>query len=126
MKGTQVVGFVALAALGFYLIASNHADVPAASVAPKHEKNILRLSADAPQLSYLQVAAVNAEPIPAIEPLHGRVAYNDDVTARVTAPITGRVIAIHAHLGDRVSASQPLVTLMSADFAQARADAHRA
>lgn len=123
---TPLLGFAVIAALSIYLTACNRADTAPVSIAPAHEKNILRLPADAPQLAYLKVTEVNAEAIPALEPLHGRVTYNDDVTARITAPITGRVIAIHAHLGDRVSVGQPLITLLSADFAQARADAHRA
>lgn len=126
MKRTPIVGFLIIVVLGVYFAANNHAEAPPPPAAPKHEKNTLHLAADAPQLAYLQIAAVDAEPVPALEPLHGRVTYDDDVTARVTAPIAGRVVAIHAHLGDRVAAGQRLVTLLSADFAQARADAHRA
>ncbi|MDB6063620.1 MAG: rane-fusion protein [Verrucomicrobiaceae bacterium] len=107
-------------------IFSNRAE-PTIDASPKvREPNILRLDADAPQLAYLQIAAIKNEIIPALEPLHGRVTYDDDVTARITAPIAGRITKIQVHLGDLVQAGQSLVEIDAPEFGQARADLHKA
>ena len=60
------------------------------------------------------------------EPLNARIAYDENVTARVTSPITGRVVKLFASQGDEVSASGPLVTLDSPDLAAAVADLDKA
>ena len=126
MKRAQALIAVPILALAAFWIVSNRAEPPTAPAIPQREPNVLRLRADAPQLAYVQIAAVAEDTIPALEPLHGRIAYDDDVTARISAPIAGRVVAIRAHLGDKVKAGQPLVALDSPDFAQARADLHKA
>lgn len=103
------------------------AQAGAEAAAPvRHEPNLLHLAADAPQRSYLRIEAVRADDIPALDPLQGRVAYNDDVTARISAPIAGRVLTLRAQIGDKVRIEQSLATLDAPDFAQARADFRKA
>lgn len=86
----------------------------------------LRFQAGAPQLAYLKVEPAPATPEPLIEALPGRVAYDENRTARVKSPLSGRVTRIAVQLGDTVSRGQPLAWIESPDFAQAVADARRA
>jgi cobalt-zinc-cadmium efflux system membrane fusion protein len=58
--------------------------------------------------------------------LPGRLTWDEDRTVRVFPPFAGRVTHIVAKVGDRVSAGQPLVEIVSPDFGQAQADARRA
>ena len=45
---------------------------------------------------------------------------------KILPPVSGRVVQLHVHLGDWVQKGQPLVTLESADLAQAFADLQKA
>ena len=47
-------------------------------------------------------------------------------TVHVLPPLTGRVVAVHVHLGDAVGKGDSLVTLDSPDFTSAQADYSRA
>jgi cobalt-zinc-cadmium efflux system membrane fusion protein len=66
------------------------------------------------------------------EPLAARVAYDENATARLFAPIPGRVVEIRANIGDKVKAGDVLAVLdapelgtAAADLAKARADAEQ-
>ena len=64
--------------------------------------------------------------MPLAEPLNGRIAYNENFTARVSSPIAGRIVSLRLQPGDTVKAGDALVTLDSPDLAQAVADLHKA
>ena len=86
-----------------------------------HDK-VLRYPSGAPQLAYLNIDAIQALPVPALEPQNGRMAYNDELTAYVSSPIDGRVTRIIAKPGDSVRQGDPLVLLDAPDYIQALAD----
>jgi cobalt-zinc-cadmium efflux system membrane fusion protein len=52
----------------------------------------------------------------------GHLVPNEDHTAYVSAPVRGRILAVHVRLGDRVARGQPLATLQSQDATTARAE----
>lgn len=52
----------------------------------------------------------------------GQLVPNEDRTARLGAPLQGRVITVHVQAGARVARGQPLVTLQSPEASQARAE----
>lgn len=120
-----LAGLAVGAGYGFKISTESHAGVRPQAAAPR-EPNILRFAPDAPQLAYLRIAPVAAGQVPALEPLQGHVAYDEDATSRITAPIAGRVTQIRAQLGDHVKAGQALLTLDAPDYAQASADVRRA
>jgi cobalt-zinc-cadmium efflux system membrane fusion protein len=62
----------------------------------------------------------------AVRHLTGRLYWSDDTTVRVFTPVTGRVLAVTAKLGDTVKAGSPLAQIDSPDFDQARADVRTA
>lgn len=82
----------------------------------------LHFAPDAPQLAFLQIRPVEEFPEPLVEPLNGRVTYDDNRTARVYSPINGRVLKIAADTGRAVKVGQELLTLDAPDYAQATAD----
>ncbi len=122
-----VTGAIVAVFLGYNRFASRPLERKSDTAAPVQFSNrILRYPAGAPQLAYLRVEKAEAWPVPALEPLNGRIAYDDNVTARVSSPIAGRVVKIGAQAGDHVAAGQPLLWLDSPDYAQAMADLRKA
>jgi len=126
MKRLHALSALAILAIAVLAFVQNRPAAPAQAAQPQRDTSILKLPADAPQRAYLQISAVGEDIIPALEPLHGRVAYDDDRTARISAPIAGRVVGIRVQLGDSVQAGQTLAVLDSPEFAQARADRRKA
>lgn len=80
---------------------------------------------NAPQLGELTVKPVE-EQTAAVTGLNGRLAWDDDVTARIFAPISGRVVEIPANPGQSVAVGDVLAKIQSPDFGQAQADARKA
>lgn len=104
--------------------AAEEASVPAPST--RKTSDTLHFDANAPQLTFIKVAAVEAFPEPLVEPLNARIAYDDNRTARVYSPVAGRVVKILAETGQRVEKGEGILVLDSPDYAQAVADSSRA
>ena len=98
---------------------------PAPQIAPA-DRTTLHYEPGAGQLSAIKVQAVEVFPVPLAEPLNGRVAFNENVTARVTSPISGRVVSLAAQTGDAVKAGDTLAVLDSPELAAAVADLRKA
>jgi cobalt-zinc-cadmium efflux system membrane fusion protein len=92
----------------------------------KGEPGVLRFAAGAPQLASIRVRAVEEFPVPLAEPLNGRIAYDENATARVSSPILGRIVKLNASPGDSVRLGDALLVLDSPDLAQAAADVAKA
>lgn len=93
--------------------------------APKVEGDTVSFALGAPQLASFSVQP--AQPRTAtLTHLTGRLCWNDDQTVRVFTPVSGRVTAIRADLGDIVAAGAPLAEIDSPDFSQALANARTA
>ena len=130
-----IVLAVAAAAGGAYVFLGNGADESAPEpvvMKPSAEPGVLRFPTAAPQLAQIKVERAEVAPVPLDEPLAARVAYDENATARLFAPIAGRVLEIHANIGDQVKAGQVLAVLdapelgtAAADLAKAQADAHQ-
>ncbi len=94
------------------------ADKPAA----RASSDIVRFAENAPQLAFLQIKPVEEYPEPLVEALNGRLAYDDNHTARVFPPLSGRVLKIAADAGRTVKAGDELLVLDAPDYAQATSD----
>lgn len=95
--------------------------------ADSHVSNdTISFPATAPQLDYLQIKPVDMFPEPLVEPLNGRLAYDDNHTARIFPPIAGRVLKITADTGHKVKAGEELLVMDAPDYAQATADVAKA
>ncbi|HVR08537.1 MAG TPA: efflux RND transporter periplasmic adaptor subunit, partial [Thermoanaerobaculia bacterium] len=80
---------------------------------------------NAAELASLSTATAAAAPVGTVRTT-GRLAWDEDRTARVFPPIGGRVRKLLADLAQRVERSSPLAAIESSDFGQAQADADRA
>ncbi len=107
---------------GWQQRAAAPAGAEAKNAAPHVASDTLRFEANAPQLAFLQVKPVEAFPEVLVEPLNGRIAYDDNRTARVFSPINGRVLKIAVDAGSEVKAGDELLLLDAPDYAQAAAD----
>ena len=97
-------------------------DAEAAKPVVHTPTDTIHFAANAPQLAFLQVKAVDSYPEPLVEPLNARLAYDDNKTARVFSPINGRVLKIAADAGREIKAGEELLMLDAPDYAQATAD----
>ena len=107
----------ALAAAG----AAPIAIAPSAATASKGAR-LLRYAAGAPELASIRITAAEAVPMLALAPVNARIAYDEDVTARVNSPVSGRVVRMMAQPGDRVKRGAALAELDSPDLASAQSD----
>lgn len=90
--------------------------------APLHEPGVVRFERGAPQLTAIRTEAVRTEPMPTADPVNGRFVYDESLTSRVSSPLVGRVLALHAGPGDRVARGATLLDIDSPDLASAEAD----
>ena len=83
-------------------------------------------AANAPQLSSLKIVALSSQPLPVSAPINGRISYDENLTARISSPIAGRVTALHAEAGDAVQRGFVLARIDAPDLATAEADWRKA
>ncbi len=84
------------------------------------EENIVRLNKAQMEMAGIRVEALAARPLAEEIEAPGEVQLNTYATSQVTPRIEAQVVARHARLGDRVRKDQKLVTLSSADMAEAQ------
>lgn len=82
----------------------------------------LRIAPDSPQRAYLRIEPVHMTFEPASPAFPARVTYDENATARVSSPVSGRVTRIEANAGDNVRAGQPLAWLESPEVGAAGSD----
>jgi cobalt-zinc-cadmium efflux system membrane fusion protein len=80
------------------------------------------LAPDSPKKAYVKTARLSLTQHPMLEPLVGKISYNESVTSRISSPVAGRVIATPLALGTQVQAGSILLELDSPDVAAAEAD----
>lgn len=122
-----LLSVLALIAGGYWLWQRSHSAAPPSdrpAVAGNHD--VVAYPANAPQLAFLNINPVESEPVPLIEPLNAHIAYDDNLTARVSAPIAGRVLRILKEPGDRVKQGEVLAEIDAPDFALAVSDSQKA
>lgn len=89
-------------------------------------QNEIHFKAGSPQLSFIRSEAVVPSPLPISAPVPARVVMDDTRTAPVSPSLNGRVVQLHAQLGDKVEAGAPLVTIDSPDYGTALTDWQKA
>lgn len=92
---------------------------------PAVEKDAVIYPAASPQIASLASVPVEARREVTLR-FNGRLAWDEDRTARIFAPLGGRVLGIAVRPGDRVKAGQTLVTLAAAELGAAQAEARKA
>ena len=86
----------------------------------------VHFNADSPKLATLHIDTVRARAERVLATLPAHVSADENHTARVLSPVTGRVTALLAQPGDHVQAGQALAHLISADASQASSEVARA
>jgi len=89
---------------------------------PTKVKGEVYLTSDSPKKAYVKTASLNLTQHPLLEPLAGKITYNESVTSRISSPVTGRVIGTPVALGTQVQSGSTLLELDSPDVAAAEAD----
>ena len=84
------------------------------------------LRPDSPKKAYVKTTSLMLTQHPLLEPLTGKIIYNESVTSRISSPVAGRVIEKPAALGTQVQTGTTLLELDSPDVAAAEADYARA
>jgi cobalt-zinc-cadmium efflux system membrane fusion protein len=119
---TSLIGAAVLAAT---LVACGKAEDPAQAPPPRVEKDSVVFDASSPQLATIQSAGVEPQR-DAVLRFNGRLVWNEDHTVRVFSPFAGRVVAIPARVGDRVSAGLTLAVLEAPELGMAQSEASKA
>jgi cobalt-zinc-cadmium efflux system membrane fusion protein len=102
--------------------AERHAAAPAG---PRIDGERIVYQENAVELASLSTAVAEPAPVGTVRTT-GRLAWDEDRTARVFPPIGGRVRKLLADLAQSVEKNAPLAAIESSDFGQAQADADRA
>jgi cobalt-zinc-cadmium efflux system membrane fusion protein len=89
---------------------------------PPKVRGEVYLAPDSPKKAYVKTVTLSLTQHPLLEPLAGKISYNENVTSRISSPVAGRVIATPVALGTRVKAGSTLLELDSPDVAAAEAD----
>jgi membrane fusion protein, heavy metal efflux system len=88
--------------------------------AKKHDE--VKVSKEAVEENHLKVEPVTRHVLVPRLAAAARVAFNAEATARVGAPVAGRVVEVKTHLGDVVGRGDELLTIESTDLGEAQGD----
>lgn len=91
-----------------------------AAAKPALPKDEVLLAEDSSKRAMIVETMVALMSAPVMEPIAGKIAYDETLTARVSAPISGRVVSDLPGLGAVVKAKDPLIELDSPEFGQAK------
>ena len=97
--------------------------------APTNEPTISKNTISFPSNSSLKQSLTTAPAISSQENISNfpaRITWDEDHTARISAPITGRLVDVLVQAGDHVKVNQALAYLSSPDMGSAQADVAKA
>jgi len=100
-------------------LAACHASVAAPLAGPSGPPGEVRLE---PPPAFLKLAPVTEASEPTVTAATGRVTFDEERVSRVASPVSGRVVELLAHVGDRVGRGQALLVIASPDAQSAVAD----
>ena len=122
MRYGQVIPFVAFVVVGIGLGCQPRGAAEPA-VAPATE---VWLTPEQVAAAKLVVEPIELEPVGGLVVTSGHVTFDDLRVAHVLSPVTGRVVKIEAHLGQRVKKGDTLALIDSPDVATALSDVSKA
>jgi len=126
IKAAVAVLVLGTAAFGIRHVYAIQEPKPAPAAKDRLPPGILKFAPNSPQLSSLKTSAVEEVPLPVSDVMNGRIAYDENVTSRVSSPILGRVVALHTEIGDKVQRGSVLADIDSPDLGTADADWRKA
>lgn len=117
---------MAASMMGYLYFNQATIEPPLENAAPSHTRNQLIFPPGASQLAYIKTSPAVSSLLPISEPLAAKLALAENLTARISSAVAGRILQLHAEIGDQVAIGTPLVTLDSPDFGAAIADLNKA
>lgn len=78
------------------------------------------LGGDSPKRAYIKDKIVEPVQRPLMEPVTGKIVYDESNTARISSPVSGRVTGAIAALGDQIHSGDTLVEIDSPELGQAQ------
>ena len=111
---------------GYWYFSQAVPQPPVENTGSNHSRDQLIFPPGAPQLADVKTSSAVSAMLPASEPLAAKLALAENITARISPAVAGRILQLHVEIGDQVKAGTPLVTLDSPDFGAAIADLHKA
>lgn len=87
---------------------------------PALPKDEVLLAPESSKRAMLVEQVLDLELAPVMESVAGKIAYDETVTARVSAPVTGRIVSPLPVLGVKVNAGDPLIELDSPELGKAK------
>lgn len=121
VNGPRIRIFISLFSMCFVLGCSNPSQDKQQPKPPK-EPGVIYLAPDSPKNAYIKVTPLEESQRPLLEPLVGKIDYDEAVTARISSPVAGRVLSEPAPLGRQVKEGSALAELSSPDVAAAVAE----
>ena len=114
-----------LFALLFVAACRRSPESDASARTPRIAGETIQFERESPQLAQIRVESASEENGGPLD-LTGRLAWNEDRTARVTPPVAGRIVRLAASMGEHVRPGAVLAELSSPDFGQAHSEAAKA
>lgn len=121
-----VLAAAGLAAGAYWYFQGGRETAAKVQAAAPREPGVVRFPKGSPQLTSLSIEVNPTAPVPLAEPLNGRVAFDESYTARISAPVAGRILELRAQLGDTVVAGSALAVIDAPDLGAAQADLAKA
>lgn len=97
---------------------SNDHEAPQSSQTSTNDEVIL--GSDSPKREYIKDKIVEPIQRPLMEPVTGKIVYDESNTARISSPVSGRVTGAIAALGDQIHSGDTLVEIDSPELGQAQ------
>jgi cobalt-zinc-cadmium efflux system membrane fusion protein len=108
------------------LVGCGHATKAAPAEILLREGSRIRVPDLSPLRNTLQVATAQEQVVQTALSVPASVEADPAELVKILPPLSGRIVQLHVHLGDWVKQGQPLLTMESADLAQAYADLQKA
>lgn len=112
-----------------FLTACSGHEEPAPITKPIVAPGEVVLAPDSPKKAYVKTQSLALSQHALMEPVAGKITYNESLTTRVSSPVSGRVIETPIALGTQVKVGDSLLVLDSpevadieSDYAKAQAD----
>jgi len=113
-------GLVLLVSVGILLGCSSGHESSVKPKPPALPKDEVLLAPDSSKRAMIVEQVLGLELAPVMESVAGKIAYDETVTARISAPVAGRIISPLPILGAKVNVRDPLIELDSPELGRAK------
>lgn len=113
-------GLVLSVSVGILLGCSSGHESSVKPKPPALPKDEVLLAPDSSKRAMLVEQVLGLELAPVMESVAGKIAYDETVTARISAPVAGRIISPLPILGAKVNVRDPLIELDSPELGRAK------